>query len=290
MDLFVASIGFGLVTASVLAIAAVGFTMQFGITQVLNLAFGSIMTLSAFVAYALNQVGVNIWIGVVVAGVCGALASLLLNTFLISPFKNRRTSPIAMAVVTLAAGLIIENLVLAIAGPNNVSYTLNSGPTFQMGTFTLNVVEIVIIVISVVMMLVINAILKRSKIGKAMRATATNASLARASGIRTAGVIRATWLMTGFLCGLSGAVFAINDGSFGPSSVDLFLVVIIAAVVVGGVGRPYGAMLGALLLGLIIEVSASLINPSYKEVVAFVILLLTLAFRPEGLLVRRQSA
>ncbi len=286
MDIVIASVGFGLVTASVLAIASVAFTMQFGITDVLNLSFGGVMIASAFIAYVVNNAGVNIWIGVLVAGVAGAIISYLINRFVLTPFKRRNTSPIGMVIVTLALGLILENLVLAVAGPNNVSYAMNSGPTLAVGAFELTALQIGMIALSLIIAGAIHALLRLTRLGKAMRATSCNAGLARASGIRTERVIASTWLITGALCGISGAAFAMNSGSFGSSSAELFLVVIIASVFVGGVGQPYGAMLGALLLGLVTEVSAAFITPDYKEVIAFIILLGVMALRPQGLIAR----
>ena len=97
MSLFLASLGFGLVTAAVLAIAAVGFTMQFAVTDVLNLAYGAVMIASAFVAYALNQAGVNIWIGLLAAAAAGAAGSVLLNRGIYTPFQ-RRGSALGVAV------------------------------------------------------------------------------------------------------------------------------------------------------------------------------------------------
>ena len=116
-----------------------------------------------------------------------------------------------------------------------------------------------------------------------MRATAANRSLARNCGIRTSRVITMTWALTGALGGLAGTVFAIDIGSFGPTSTDLFVVLILAAVFLGGPGHAYGAMLGALLIGLATEVSAAYIQPDYKYVIAFVALLAMLAVRPSGL-------
>ncbi|HVA22630.1 MAG TPA: branched-chain amino acid ABC transporter permease [Candidatus Micrarchaeia archaeon] len=289
MDLYIASFGFGLVTASVLAISAVAFTMQFGITDVLNLAFGGVMISSAFIAYVINSAGVSIWIAMVAAGVSGAIISYLINRFVLMPFKRRNISQIGMVIVTLALGLILENLVLALAGPNNVSYALNNGPTLSVGSFELTALQVGTIALSVVIAGVIHALLTLTRLGKAMRATSCNPGLARASGIRTERVIASTWLITGALCGISGTAFAMNSGSFGPSSAELFLVVIIAAAFVGGVGQPYGAMLGALLLGIVTEVSAAFITPDYKEVIAFIILLAVMALRPQGLIARARA-
>ena len=143
--------------------------------------------------------------------------------------------------------------------------------------------QLVIIAISVVVMAAVHVLLRYTKLGKAMRATAANRSLARNCGIRTSRVITMTWALTGALGGLAGTVFAIDIGSFGPTSTDLFVVLILAAVFLGGPGHAYGAMLGAALIGLATEVSAAYIQPDYKYVIAFVVLLAMLAVRPSGL-------
>jgi branched-subunit amino acid ABC-type transport system permease component len=130
----------------------------------------------------------------------------------------------------------------------------------------------------------VHALLRYTKLGKAMRATAANKNLARNCGIRTSRVITITWAITGGLCGLAGVVFAMDSGSFSPTSTDIFLVLILAAVFLGGPGQAYGAMLGAAVIGVATEVSAAFIPADYKYVVAFVVLLLMLGVRPTGLL------
>ena len=284
MTIFLASVGFGLITAAVLAIAAVAFTLQFAVTDVLNLAFAAVMTAGAFIAYWINQAGVSVWLGLIVAmAACSAL-SVLLNLIVYAPFQRRGSSPITIVIVSLGMALIIEFGVQAIVGGINVSYTMGQGTTYTAGGFTLTTVQLVIIAISVVVMIAVHGLLRYTKLGKAMRATAANRSLARNCGIRTSRVITTTWALTGALCGLAGTVFAIDIGSFGPTSTDLFVVLILAAVFLGGPGNAYGAMLGALLIGLSTEVSAAYIQPDYKYVIAFVALLAMLAVRPSGLL------
>jgi branched-subunit amino acid ABC-type transport system permease component len=282
--LFLASIGFGLVTASVLAIAAVGFTLQFGVTDVLNLAYGAIMIAGAFIAYAVNQAGASVWIGLVAAVAACSLGSVLVNSGVYAPFQRRGTSPITLVIVSLGMTLIIEFGVEAVVGGTGVSYTMSQGRTFHVGGLILTTVQLIIIALSVVVMAGVHALLRYSKLGKAMRATAANKTLARNCGIRTARVITVTWALTGALCGLAGVVFAIDSGSFDPTSTDIFLVLILAAVFLGGPGQAYGAMLGALVIGLATEVSAAFIPPDYKYVIAFVILLVMLGVRPTGLL------
>ena len=287
MSLFLASIGFGLVTASVLAIASVGFTLQFGVTDVLNLAFGAVMIFAAFVAYLVNSSGISVWIGLLVAMAAGAVLSVLLNAAVYTPFQRRGASPITMVIVSLGMTLIIEFGVQALAGGTAVSYAMSNGPTFTAGGLILTLVQLLIMALSVLVMLAVHMLLRYTKLGKAMRATAANRNLARNCGIRTGRVITLTWALTGALCGLAGVVFAMDAGSFDATATDLFLIMILAAVFLGGPGQPYGAMLGALIIGVATEGSAVFIPADYKYVIAFVALLVMLGVRPTGLLGER---
>ncbi len=284
MTVFLASLGFGLVTAAVLAIASVGFTLQFGVTDVLNLAYGAIMIAGAYIAYVANQAGVSVWIGLVVAVAACSLGSVLLNSGVYTPFQRRGTSPITMVIVSLGMTLIIEFGVAAVAGGTSVSYALGQGKTFRVGGLILTTVQLVIIALSLLVMAGVHALLRYTKLGKAMRATAANRTLARNCGIRTSRVITVTWALTGALCGLAGVVFAMDSGSFDATSTDIFLVLILAAVFLGGPGQAYGAMLGAAVIGLATEISAAFIPADYKYVIAFVVLLVMLGLRPAGLL------
>lgn len=284
MSVFVESIGFGLVTSAVLAVASVGFTLQFAVTNVLNLAYGGVMVVSAYAAYVVNQRGVSVWISALAGIAAGALLSVILNNLIYTPFQRKGTSSIGMVIVSLGMTLILVFGTQAIAGPTNVSYTASQGATVTPLGLNLTVVQLVIIALSIVVMLGVHVLIRYTRLGKAMRATAANRNLARNCGIRTAHVVTITWLISGALCGLAGVVFALDSGTFGATSTDLFLVLILAAVFLGGPGEPYGAMLGALVIGLATEVSASIIVPDYKDVVAFLILIAMLALRPSGLL------
>jgi branched-chain amino acid transport system permease protein/neutral amino acid transport system permease protein len=284
MTIFLASVGFGLVTASVLAVAAVGFTLQFGVTDVLNLAYGAVMIAGAYLAYVINQAGLNIWVGLVVAVVACSAGSVLLNSGIYTPFQRRGATPITLVIVSLGMTLIIEFGTQAIAGGTSVSYTMAQGPSVRAGGLVLTAVQFVVIGLSVLVMIGTHVLLRYTRLGKAMRATAANKTLARNCGIRTSRVITLTWAITGALCGLAGVIFAMDAGSFDATSTDLFLILILAAAFLGGPGQAYGAMLGAVVIGLATEISAAYITPSYKYVVAFVALLLILGIRPTGLL------
>ena len=287
MSLLIAAFGFGLVSMSVIALAAVGFTMQFGITNMINLAYGEVMIASAFVAYYLNQAGVSVWIAMLGGAAFGAVLSFLINRFVYTPFQRKGTALLGMVIVSLAVSLMIANGMLPIVGYFSVSYRERFSHLLRFGDIALTVNQIVIIVLAVVVMLAVHALLRYTRLGKAMRATAANPMLARNCGIPTQRVIDTVWLITGALCGLAGVVAALDSDSFTISSGAVFLITALAAAVLGGAGQPYGAMIGAVVIGLVTELSAAVWSPDYKQVVAFAILVLVMVLRPQGLLAKR---
>jgi len=287
VSLYITALGFGLVSMSVIAIAAVGFTMQFGITNMINLAYGEVMISSAYVAYYINRAGVSIWIAMVAGAAFGALFSFVLNRIVYAPFQRKGTSQLGMVIVSLAVSLMMANLLLPIVSYNSVSYQGSTGSLIRAGSLILTTNQIIVIVIAIVAMLGIHALLTYTRLGKAMRATAANPTLARNCGIPTRRVIDGVWLITGALCGTAGVVAGINSDSFAISDGAAFLITALAAAVLGGAGQPYGAMIGAVVIGVVTELSAAAWAPEYKEVVAFGILVVVMVLRPQGLLAKR---
>ncbi len=284
MSTLLPAIGFGVVTASILAVAGVGFTLQFGVTNILNLAYGDIMTAAAFVAYLVTSAGISVWVALVVAAAFGAVFSVLLNRGLYTPFVRRGTRLFGMIIVTIAVSLVVQNSLLAIFGANFFTLKMARPSSVHMAGMVFTTVQLAIIGIAVVAMLLIHLLLRYTKLGKAMRATATDPDLARNCGIATDRVIDLAWAISGALCGLAGVILVMNVTSFTDTTGAQFLIPIIAVAVLGGIGQPYGAMLGALVIGLASELAAAVINPDYKDVVAFVILVIVLLARPQGIL------
>ncbi|HEY8839057.1 MAG TPA: branched-chain amino acid ABC transporter permease, partial [Candidatus Dormibacteraeota bacterium] len=153
MELYVAALGFGLISVSVIAIAAVGFTMQFGITNMINLAYGEVMIVCAYVAFYVNRAGVNVWAAMIVAALAGAVLSFLLNRFLYAPFQRKGTNLIGMVIISLAASLILANILLPIVGYDTSSYQVDQGPLLRWNGLVLTTAQIAIIVVAVVLML-----------------------------------------------------------------------------------------------------------------------------------------
>ena len=284
MSTLLPAIGFGLVTASILAVAGVGFTLQFGVTNILNLAYGEIMTAAAFVAYLVTSAGISVWLALGAGGAFGAVFSVLLNRALYTPFVRHGTRLFGMIIVTIAVSLIVQNSMLAIFGANFFSLSMARPASVHIAGMVFPTVQLAIIGVAVVAMLLIHLLLRYTKLGKAMRATATDPDLARNCGIATERVIDLAWAISGALCGLAGVILVMNLTAFTDTTGAQFLIPIIAVAVLGGIGQPYGAMLGALVIGIVSELAAAVISPDYKNVVAFVILVMVLLARPQGIL------
>lgn len=284
MSVFIQAIGFGLVTASVIAIASVGFTLQFGVTNILNLAYGDTMTAAAFVGYIVNRSGAALIYSFLAAAGFGAVFSLVLNRWFYSRFTVHGTSFGGMIIVTLLTGGVIQHLLLAGFGSNFDVYNVGQSSVTHLGDVTLSGRQFEIIAVAVICMLAVQFILRSTKLGKAMRATASNAGLARASGIRVARVIDVAWLISGSLCGMAGVVLVLNTTSFDATTGAAFLIVVVSSAMLGGVGNATGAMAASVLVGIVTSVTAAYTNPSYQYVFAFVMLIIVLIVRPAGLL------
>ena len=283
MNLFIQYLGFGLVTAAILAIGAVGFTLQYAVTNVLNLAYGAIMTIGALAAYAVNQAGVSIWLALLAGAASSALVSVALSRAVFEPFRRRGLQLFGMVIVTIALSLVISNGLLIVAGPNPFSYNAHSGRLYRFLHMVYTSEQLTVIGIAFAAMVAVRVILQWTRLGRAMRATAANESLARACGINTHVVKDAAWLLSGALCGAAGVVLGLSVTAWTVSTSDGLLITIVAAAIVGGIGQPYGAILGVLLLGIATSIVGGYFNASNTDITAFVILVLFLVFRPTGI-------
>ncbi|MHB1576111.1 MAG: branched-chain amino acid ABC transporter permease [Candidatus Dormibacteria bacterium] len=291
MGLIIQSVGFGLVTASVLAVAAVGLTLQFGVTNYINFAYGTYLLLGGYLTWTLSaKAHLNFIVAALLACLLmGAIAVVIARTVM-QHFVSRQAPLFYLLIVTFGLSLVISNVIEAIWGPGFQTYNIAVGSPLNLGPFSLTPNQLIIMGVAVAAMLAIHLMLTRTVLGKAMRAMSDNKDLAQVSGINTDQITMVTWFVTGCLAGLAGVALTVTTVSFGPASGSNFLFVIFAAVILGGIGKPYGAMLGALILGIITEVSAVLVSAAYKDDIAFVALIVVLLLRPQGLIASRGRA
>lgn len=284
MDQFLQAVGFGIASGAIIAISAVAFSLQYEVTGVPNFAHGEILTVAAYVAYVVQTNLGNIWEAVVAALGAGALTAYLMYVLVLRSFIRRSPRLIYTVAVTAGVSLIVQNLLGIGFGNGNVTLPMSVGRSHAIGPFLWTNVDVTVILGSVVVMVAVHLVLQHTPFGRAQRAVAADKDLARASGVRVNQVITSTWLMAGAVAGIGGVALATSATTFGPTMGNAFLLLTLAAAVVGGVGKIYGAMAGALVIGLVTEISGAYLSAGYKQVAALAMLALILLIRPNGLM------
>ena len=280
----------GLASGAVIALASVGFTVQYGISNVLNFGYGSFMTLAAFFGYLLIEWGISVWAGMAITAAAIAVLSVLLNRGLLAPLLRRAGSWIVVAIGTVYVAMIVQFTIAAVSGPLARGYGRQWGSTIRIGGASLTTAQLVTFALTVVLMLAFHLLLMQTKLGRAMRATAGNRNLARACGIATDRITDITWFITGAMCGAAGVALAMTTVTFDSNLGLTFLVYVIAAAAIGGFGQPYGAMGAALIVGVVSQLEAAYFNPALQDAVAFGLLIVIILTRPQGLFAARSSA
>ncbi len=279
------TLGFGIVTAAVLALAAVGLSLQFGVTNYVNFAYGAYLAFGMFFTYTGQTVlHMPIWLAAVLGVIATGLVAVLIDALVLEPFVRRGTSGFFLLIVTFGLSLVLLNLVQAIWGVGFDEFQVAAGSPVKLGPFSFTAAQLSVVGIAVVTMVAVHLLLTRTNLGKSMRAMSDNAPLARATGIDTRRVTSWTWFISGCLAGLGGITLAFNTVEFQASSGNTFLFVIFAAVILGGIGQIYGAMIGALIIGLVVNFAGLVISSAYDLDAAFAVLVLVLLVRPQGII------
>lgn len=269
-------------SAAVIAPAAIGFTLIYTLFRYANFAAGSFVMAGAFAAWTANvPLGMPLWLaGIVGMAVCAGL--LVLNDWLVFRPLRRRSGG-TLLLVSIALSFVLENLARFIYGSQIKGFDIPLTGPLMFGGVRITREAIGIIGIAAIATLIVGAVLTLTPIGRALRAVADNASLAAVRGLPVAKVEIVGVLMAGALFGLSGVLVGI-DLAIEPNLNWALVVPVIAAAIVGGLGSPLGAALGAILIGFAEELTVAFISPPYKGAVGFVVIALVLILRPQGLL------
>lgn len=283
MSQFLLYVGYGLVTAAVLSLSAVALTLQYAVSRIANLAHGELLTIGAYAAYGSLQLTGSVVLAALAAAVAGGLGGVAMNLGLVERFAGRPA--IVVVIATLGVSLIVQNVLTIAFGAANKVYSIDQGSPHHLGPFVLTDAEILVLVSAAVVASALYLLLQRTKFGKALRAVSDNRDLATASGIPAQRVITATWGIAGMIAGFAGFVLAETIGTFTPSLGFGYLLITLTAAVAGGLGRPYGTLVGALLVGLVLELAGAYTSSSYQLAFALGVLVILLLFRPNGILV-----
>jgi neutral amino acid transport system permease protein len=289
-DVVVERVVNGLSFGLMLALAAIGLSLVFGTTGISNFAHAEMVTFGAITAYFFaNLVGWPIWLAIPVAVVLSAALGLGLDVTVWRPLRRRRVGVVQLMIVSIGLSLALRYLFQFFIGGNTQQLPgATALPIDLFGSVSMTVIDMVSIVISIVALLGFAAWLLFTRIGKATRAISDNPSLAAASGIDVDGVVRIVWVIAGGLAGLSGVLAAYYRPGLKWDMGSEFLLLLFAAVTLGGLGTAFGAAVGAIVIGLVVEVSTLWIPADLRFAAPLVVLIIILLFRPQGILGRRE--
>lgn len=286
----------GLVTGSVIALAAVGVSIVYGILRLVNFAYGDLMAFGALAAYGFNgPLGVPLVPAAVLGMLLTAALSLALDVVLWRPLRARRAGFMSLFLASIGLALVLRQALLFGYGPQPQAYRIDPYKVYVLGSVRLSEAQLVTIVAAAVLIAALGFFLARTTLGRTMRALADDRELAAIAGVDVGRAIAFTWVLSGSLAGVAGVLAGLVQTTFDPNFGFTLLLPTFAAVVLGGIGSAYGALLGGLVLGLAMELStwpslAGGVDPVYKPVVAFLVLAAALIVRPQGLLGKARLA
>lgn len=278
----------GLVTGSIIALGAVGVSLVYGILRIVNFAHGDYLVFGAYVALAVN-VGWNghIVLAAVAAIVATAVLAAGLEFALWRPLRRKSAGLFSLFIAAIGLALVLRHVVFLVGEARPRRYDVDVFQVYELGGIRLSQSQLIAIGIAFAAIVLVGLMLARTGFGKAMRALSDNRSLAAVAGIDVDRTVVLTWVLAGGLAGIAGLLQALILNAFTPNFGFLLLLPIFAAVVLGGIGSAYGALVGGVALGLAMEVStwdalAGGAPAVYKPVVAFGVLIVVLLLRPQG--------
>ena len=292
----------GFVVGSIFILGATGLSLVFGIRKFANFSHGEMMSFGAYMAWIANTIWlVDILVGFVLAVLATALLGIVLELLVFRQLADK--GPVSALVASIGITIFLQNLISAIFGTSVQGYNLRVAINYVLlrdntgaPILSINPIKgVATLVVASVLILFLHLLLSRTTLGKSMRATADNPDLARASGIRTRNVVLWTWAIAGGMAAIAGVLLGIVKDIRPTMGFDILLFVF-AAVIIGGLGSPYGAMIGGLIVGIAGELSTAFLSwlgrpnvlgleqpQAYSPAAAFAILILVLLLRPNGI-------
>jgi len=291
----------GVFLGSVIALGAIGLTLVYGILNLGNFAHGDYMAVVAYVTFLLVEsllpaigiegaglgpftFGYPILIALPIAAATVATGAMALDVLVYRKLRDRGASAALLMMASLGVAIALRGLVQLIWSGDTQHYPRESRQVYHLPMdVRIPPDSLFIAIVAVVLVLGVYVLLTHTRMGKAMRATADNPTLALVTGINTKHVIWWTWGIGGALAAIAGVLLAVLQAQLLPIMGWKFLIPLFSAAILGGIGNPYGALVGALAIGVSMEVSTQWVNPSYKPAVAFAIMIVMLLARPRGL-------
>ncbi|HEY9624206.1 MAG TPA: branched-chain amino acid ABC transporter permease [Crinalium sp.] len=272
----------GIAVGSIIALAAVGLTLTYGILRLANFAHGDFMTLGAYFTLMANAIGANIWVSVVIGATLTVGVALICEKLLWSPMRDRRANSTTLIIISIGLALFLRNGIILLWGADNQKYDLPVLSALNLFGIRIAQSRLIVVVLAILVILGLHYLLQNTKIGKAMRAVADNIDLARVSGINVEQIVIWTWVLAAGLTAVGGGMYGLIT-AVRPNMGWFLILPMFASVILGGIGNPYGAIAGAYVIGIAQEVSTLFIPAEYKLGVALLLMVFVLLLRPQGL-------
>ena len=273
----------GLSLGSIYALGAVGLTLVYGILRLVNFSHGDLLTFGAYIAFLVNVTwDLPFGLSIVAAVVATAVLALIFEAIIWRPMRAKRPGIFQLMLMSIGLAFLLRAMIQYIWGGSqrqlDVSQTAKSEP---FGLIIGNT-ELMIIIVGFAVLTAVGLMLRLTLLGKQMRAVSDDIDLAETAGINTQRVIILTWIFAGGLAGLAGVMAGSTQTVYPELGFELLLP-IFAAVILGGIGDAFGALAAGIVLGVVIELSTLVFEPQWKLVVGFVVLILVLMIRPQGI-------
>lgn len=277
-------IGFG----ALIGITAVGLSLIFGATKLINFAHGELVTVGAVVTWALNAAGLHVILAALVAVPLVGLLAGGMEVGLWRPMRRRGVNLVSMFIATIGVALIIRQLVVVFYGGTPQSYAQYSlQKELVLGPVGITPRDLITMILSLLVLSGVGLLLTKTKIGTQIRAVADNRVLAEASGIDSDRITIVVWVLGGSLAAIGGVFYGLQELVSWNMGLNM-LMLMFAAVILGGLGNPFGAFVGAMVIGILAQLSTAFFDSELQVVVALVLMILTLLVRPQGILGRSE--
>ena len=275
----------GLTLGSLYAVLAIGLTLVFGVLNIINMAHGGIFMIGAFVGlFMVTVFEANIFVAILVAMFVGAILGYLLEFVALRPLRKKNVSHLAPLISTIGVSIFIESVALLVWGPQTRSFPPDFiGGLIDFGMFKISMVQIIGLGVSIVLMLILNVLIKNTKIGKAIRAVSLSTETASLLGINPTLVISVTVMLASALGSAAGVLVGLSFDAVEPMMGVVIGFKGLAVLILGGLGNITGAMVGGFILGVSEVFSVAYGASSYRDAVAFGLIILLLFWRPQGL-------
>ena len=290
LDQFTARLIYGLNFGLMLALASIGLSLVYGTTGISNFAHAEMVTFGALVALLFGSIlDWPMWVAIILAIAASAGLGWVQDAGLWAPLRRRGLGLVQLMIVSIGLSLTVRYIFQFLVGGGTTQLPGSSAAKIPLfGAVSLSAIDLTSMAISVVVIVAFGIWLTFSRVGKATRAISDNASLAAASGIDVDRVIRIVWILASMLAGLAGILWAYFRPGIKWDMGEKILLLMFAAVVLGGLGTAFGALIGAIIVGVLVETSAMVIPSDLKYVGALSLLIIILLVRPQGLLGRKE--